>query len=62
MNPDEFGAHKPPAACDGVQHRPIALRAVAAAVLYHGSSVERTVSHELSGPPAAATPSGDHEP
>jgi hypothetical protein len=62
MNRDQFGAPRQPNACDGIQHRPIGLRAVAAAVLYHGSSVERIVSRELSPPPAAASQSSDHEP
>jgi hypothetical protein len=62
MTRDHFGAPRQPNACDGIQHRPIGLKAVAAAVLYHGSSMERTVSHELSPPPAAAAPSSDHEP
>jgi hypothetical protein len=62
MNRDQSGAHQHPNANHGIQHRPIGLRAVAAAILYHGSSVEHIVSRELSPPPAAATPSNDHEP
>ena len=62
MDQNEFGARQQPYTHHGVQHREIGLRAVAAAVLYQGSSVERTISHELSVPPGVATPSGDHEP
>jgi DNA-binding IclR family transcriptional regulator len=62
MNRNEFGARQQPYTFHGVQHREIGLRAVAAAILYQSGNVERTISCELSVPPAAATPSGDHEP
>jgi len=62
MNRSEFGAHQQPHSFHGVQHREIGLRAVAAAILYQGSNVERTISRELSAPPAAAMPSSDPEP
>ena len=62
MDQNEFGAHQQSHTHHGVQHREIGLRAVAAAILYQGSSVERTISHELSVPPVAATPSDDREP
>jgi hypothetical protein len=38
------------------------LRAVAAAVLYQGSHVERTISRELSMPTASTTRVNDPEP
>jgi hypothetical protein len=62
MNRNQLGAPQQPSTFQGVQHREIGLRAVAAAILYQGSNVERTISRELSAPPAAATPSSDHEP
>jgi hypothetical protein len=62
MNRNQFGAHQPPHSFHGGQHREIGLKAVAAAVLYQGSHVERTISRELSAPAASATPSSDHEP
>lgn len=62
MNRNEFGARQQPYTFHGVQHREIGLRAVAAAILYQGSSVERTISRELSAPPVAVTPSSDPEP
>lgn len=62
MNRDEFGARQQAYTFHGVQHREIGLRAVAAAVLYYqGGNAERTVSHELPVPPAAAAPSGGHD-
>jgi hypothetical protein len=62
MNRNEFGVHRQPFTFHGVQHREIGLRAVAAAVLYQGGSVERAISRELSAPPVAVTPSSDPEP
>jgi hypothetical protein len=62
MNRNEFGARQQPSTFHGIQYREIGLRAVAAAVLYQGGSVERTISRELPVPPATVTPSGDHEP
>jgi hypothetical protein len=62
MNRNEFGLHQQPYTFHGVQHREIGLRAVAAAILYQRSNVELTIPRELSVPPAAATPSGDHQP
>ena len=61
MNRNEFGAHQQPYTFHGIQHREIGLRAVAAAILYQGGNVERTISRELSAPPATATPLSDHE-
>lgn len=62
MNRNEFGAHQQPHTFHRVQHREIGLRAVAAAILYQGSSVERAISRELSAPAASVTPSSDPEP
>lgn len=62
MDQNEFGARQQPYTHHGVQHREIGLRAVAAAILYQGSSLERPISREPSTPAAAATPSGDREP
>jgi hypothetical protein len=62
MNRNESGARQQPYTFHGVEHREIGLRAVAAAILYQGGNVERTISRELSVPPTTATPSGDHEP
>jgi hypothetical protein len=62
MNRNEFGAHWQSYTFGGVQHREIGLRAVAAAILYQGGSVERAISSQLSTPPVAATPSSDPEP
>jgi hypothetical protein len=61
MNRDQSGAHPHPNAFHDIQHRPIGLRAVAAAILYHGNSEERAASRELSPPPVAVTPPSDHE-
>jgi hypothetical protein len=61
MDQNEFDARQQ-SYTHGVQHREIGLRAVAAAILYQGSSVESTISRELSVPPVAAMPSGDREP
>jgi hypothetical protein len=61
MNRNEFGARQQPYTFHGIQHREIGLRAVAAAILYQGSNVERTISRELSAPPATITPLSDHE-
>jgi hypothetical protein len=46
------------------QNREIGLRAVAAAILYQGdaSNVERTLSRELSVPPAPAAQPNDRQP
>jgi hypothetical protein len=62
MNRNQFGAHQQPSSFHGGQHREIGLRAVAAAVLYHGSHVERTISRELSAPAASTAQPSDHEP
>jgi hypothetical protein len=62
MNHNQCGAHQQPYSFHGGQHREIGLKAVAAAVLYQGSHVERTISRELSAPAASTTPSSDHEP
>jgi hypothetical protein len=62
MNRNESGARQQPYTFHGVEHREIGLRAVAAAILYQGGNVERTISRELFVPPTTATPSGDHEP
>jgi len=61
MNENQDVGHQQLQEFHGVHHREIGLRAVAAAVLYQGSNVERPVS-ELSAPRAAAPPSNDHEP
>jgi hypothetical protein len=62
MNRNQLGAHQQPYSFHGGQHREIGLKAVAAAVLYQGSHVERTISRELSTPAASAAQPGDHEP
>jgi hypothetical protein len=62
MNENQVVGDQQPRAFHGIHHREIGLRAVAAAILYQGSNVERPISHELSAPAAAATPSSDHEP
>jgi hypothetical protein len=62
MNENQVVGHQQPQAFHGIQHREIGLRAVAAAILYQSSNVERPISHEWSAPPAAPTPSSDHEP
>jgi hypothetical protein len=61
MNRNEFGTRQQSYAFPGIQHREIGLRAVAAAVLYQGGHVERTISRELSVPSTTATPSDDHD-
>jgi hypothetical protein len=61
MTENQVTAHQRLQACHGIRHREIGLRAVAAAVLYQGSNVERTISRELSAPEADATSSRDHE-
>jgi hypothetical protein len=62
MNRNQFGAHEQPYSFHGGQHREIGLKAVAAAILYQGSHVERTISREPSAPAASMTPSSDPEP
>jgi hypothetical protein len=62
MNQNQFGALQQPHPFHGSQHREIGLRAVAAAVLYQGSHVERTISRELSMPAVSTTPVGDPKP
>ena len=61
MNRNQIGAHQQRYTFDGIQHREIGLRAVAAAVLYQGTNIERTSSCELSAPPLSTTPSSDRE-
>jgi hypothetical protein len=62
MNRSQFGASQQPHSFHGGQHREIGLRAVAAAVLYQGSNVERTISREISVPTASTTRVSDPEP
>jgi hypothetical protein len=62
MNRNQLGARQQPYSFHGGQHREIGLKAVAAAILYHGSHVERTISRELSAPSASAAQPSDHEP
>jgi hypothetical protein len=62
MNRNQFGARQQPRVFHGVEHREIGLRAVAAAVLYQGGSVERAISRELSSSTASVSPSSDSEP
>lgn len=62
MNRNQFGAHQQPHSFHGGQHREIGLKAVAAAILYQGGHVERTISRELSAPVVSTTPSSDPEP
>jgi hypothetical protein len=63
MTRDQFGARQQSQTFHGGQHRQIGLRAVAAAVLYQGSSAEEhTVPHERSVPPVPAAPLIDSEP
>jgi hypothetical protein len=61
MNENHVVGHQQPQAFLGIRQREIGLRAVAAAILYQGGNVERTISRELSAPSAAVTPSSDHE-
>lgn len=62
MNRSQFGAHQQPFTFQGGGRREIGLRAVAAAVLYHDSTVERTASFESSTPSVSATPSRRQKP
>ncbi len=62
MNRNQAGLQHPNYTLLEGQYREIGLRAVAAAVLYAGSTGERTISRELPVPAAAATPSAIDKP
>jgi hypothetical protein len=63
MNRHQFEAHRHTYTAHVDQSREIGLRAVAAAILYQGdaANVERTLSQEVSAPPASATQPSDRE-
>jgi hypothetical protein len=62
MNQDQLGTRLQHYLFHGDHHREIGIRAVAAAVLYQGNNVERTISRELSAPAVSASPPGNPEP
>jgi hypothetical protein len=61
MNRNQFGARLQSYTFQGLQHREIGLRAVAAAILYQGRNAERTTSSEPSARSVPATPSNERE-
>jgi hypothetical protein len=62
MNRDQSEAHQQRHTFHSHEHREIGLRAVAAAILYQGSTAGRTMSRDLSARPVSAAPPNDHEP